>query len=178
MPRRSTISQLPAEVRKWLEGELRKRGFAGYTELTVELNRRLAAIGDPRKVSRTAVNEFGQEIEDGLAALRDLAEYSKAMKDVLDDDEGAINDTLIGNAQLELMKQLKRARQNPDSVDVTKLTRSIAELGHASIRQKKHQIEVKALKAAAARVEETARKSGLSREVIDELKREMLGVAA
>ncbi len=57
--------------------------------------------------------------------------------------------------------------------------KNIATLSRASVNLKKFQIEVRArAEAAAANVEKIAKKGGLSAESVEQLRREILGIAA
>jgi hypothetical protein len=61
MPPRRKIDALPAEERQWLQDALRARGFAGYVEVTEELNDRLAARGYGDTLHPATVHRFGAE---------------------------------------------------------------------------------------------------------------------
>ena len=68
---------------------------------------------------------------------------------------------------------------NPEEVDVNKLFKNAAEIGKASVSQKRFSSEVRArAEAAAANVEKIAKKGGLSAEAVEQLRREILGIAA
>lgn len=61
MPPPRKIDSLPSEIREWLQTTLRERGFAGYAEVTEELNARLADAGKVVEFHPATVHRFGQE---------------------------------------------------------------------------------------------------------------------
>ncbi|MCY1381648.1 hypothetical protein D9M69_695810 [compost metagenome] len=64
-------------------------------------------------------------------------------------------------------------------IDLPKVAKAVAELGRASVVQKKWAAEVRTkAEAAASQVEKIARKGGLNAETVAEIRREILGVAA
>jgi len=66
-----------------------------------------------------------------------------------------------------------------DQMDLPKVAKAVAELGKASVVQKKWQAEWREkTEAAAARVEKIAKKGGLNAETVDEIRREILGMAS
>ncbi|KAB6715847.1 phage protein Gp27 family protein [Roseobacter sp. TSBP12] len=76
MPPPRKIDLLPAELRVWLQDELRDRGFAGYVELTEELNRRLAEHGSSETLHPATVNRFGQGYEAFVKAQEQASEWA------------------------------------------------------------------------------------------------------
>lgn len=63
MPPPRKIDLIPADLRGWLQEELKERGFGGYVELTAALNDRLEERGEEIRVGKSAVHSFGQEYE-------------------------------------------------------------------------------------------------------------------
>ena len=92
------------------------------------------------------------------------------------DEEGAVNEALMRLVQEHLFKLLMAEE---GEFDLPKVARAVAELGRATVTQKKWQAEVRArAEAAAAAVEKIAKKGGLSAESVDQLRREILVIAA
>ena len=88
----------------------------------------------------------------------------------------AVNEALMRLVQEHLFKLLMAEE---GEFDLPKVARAVAELGRATVTQKKWQAEVRArAEAAAAAVEKIAKKGGLSAESVDQLRREILGIAA
>ncbi|PZE13170.1 DUF3486 family protein [Pseudomonas solani] len=170
MPPRSKVAALPAEVKSWLDQVLVESNFSGYEALSAELADRGYSIG------KSALHAYGQTFEDRLSRLRMASEQAKAVVTAAPDEEGAVNEALMRLVQEQLFNMLMAA---DGKVDLPKVAKAVAELGRASVVQKKWQAEVRErAESAAAKVEKIARKGGLTAETVDAIRREILGVAA
>ncbi|WP_271103396.1 DUF3486 family protein [Pseudomonas tohonis] len=170
MPPRSKVAALPAEVKSWLDQVLVENNFSGYEALSAELADRGYSIG------KSALHAYGQTFEDRLSRLRMASEQAKAVVTAAPDEEGAVNEALMRLVQEQLFNLLMAA---DGKVDLPKVAKAVAELGRASVVQKKWQAEVRErAETAAAKVEKIARKGGLTAETVDAIRREILGVAA
>lgn len=169
MPPRSKVLSLPPEVKEWLDQALIENNFSQYEALSAALAERGHSIG------KSALHEYGQNFEDRLSALRTASEQAKAMVAAAPDDEGAVNEALMRLVQEQIFNSLMA---QDGKVDLAKTAKAVAELGRASVVQKKWQAEVR-LKAesAAQAVEKIAKKGGLSADTVAEMRREILGVA-
>lgn len=137
MPRRSAVNQLPTEVKAWLDRALAESGFADYQLLADELKSRGFDI------SKSAVHRYGQQFEERLASLRLVTEQSRAIVEANPDDDNAINDALMRLTQEKLFAILMEMQVDPTKVNLVGVTRSIAELGRASVMQKKWMAEAR-----------------------------------
>lgn len=170
MPPRSKVAQLPAEVKTWLDKALAENNFSDYEALAAELTERGFAI------SRSALHRYGQGFEERLAALKMASEQARAVVAAAPDEEGAVNEALMRLVQEHLFKLLMT---EGDQIDLPKVAKAVAELGRASVVQKKWQAEVRErAEAAAAKVEKIAKKGGLNADTVAEIRREILGVAS
>lgn len=170
MPARSKVAALPAEVKEWLDRALAENNFSDYELLAEELKARGYAI------SKSALHRYGQAFETRLSALKMASEQARAVVAAAPDEEGAVNEALMRLVQEHLFKLLMAEE---GEFDLPKVARAVAELGRATVTQKKWQAEVRArAEAAAAAVEKIAKKGGLSAESVDQLRREILGIAA
>lgn len=168
MPPRSKVAKLPKPVKEWLDRTLVANNFSGYETLAAELAARGYAI------SKTALNNYGQEFEDKLHDLKLAHEQAKAVVSVVPDEEGSMNDALVRLVQDKLFKLL---RTDEGKIDLAKVGRAIADLGRASIQQKKWQAEMRAkVEDAAQAVEKIARKGGLSVETAEQIRAQILGI--
>ncbi|WP_312360832.1 MULTISPECIES: DUF3486 family protein [Stutzerimonas stutzeri group] len=169
MPPRSKVATLPAEVKAWLDQALAENNFSDYEALAQELTERGYAI------SKSALHRYGQNFEERLSALKMASEQARAVVAAAPDEEGAVNEALMRLVQEHLFKLLMT---EGDQIDLPKVAKAVAELGKASIAQKKWQAEVRAkAEAAATEVEKIAKKGGLDAETVAEIRREILGVA-
>lgn len=133
MPPRSKVAKLPAEVKAWLDRALAENNFSEYEALSAELKERGFAI------SKSALSRYGQNFEERLSALKIASEQAKAIVDAAPDEDGAVNDSLMRLVQEKLFGLLME--EHRDNVDLPKVARAVAELGKASIAQKKFAIE-------------------------------------
>jgi hypothetical protein len=61
MPAPRKVDLLPPELKRWLEAELRTRGFAGYEALAESLNWKLEEEGLELRIQKSALHSFGAE---------------------------------------------------------------------------------------------------------------------
>lgn len=173
MPPRSKVHALPPELKEWLDNELMARGFADYEQLAADLKARGA------DVSRSSLQRYGSPFEKKMAQLKLAGEQARALVDAAPDDEDKLGAAVIRMTQEKIFNLLLELDINPEEVDVNKLFKNAAEIGKASVSQKRFSSEVRArAEAAAANVEKIAKKGGLSAESVEQLRREILGIAA
>ncbi|PIA73654.1 terminase [Ectopseudomonas toyotomiensis] len=172
MPPRSKVAQLPPRVKAWLDQALVENNFSGYELLSAELAGRGYSIG------KSALHSYGQSFEERLAALKMASEQAKAVVAVAPDDDGAVNEALLRLTQERLFTLLADGK---GPLDISKVGKTVAEIIKASVTQKKYAAEAEARRAAlqeAANVAEGAMTSqGMSKEAIDAIKRDILGIA-
>ena len=170
MPPRSKVASLPKTVKAWLDKALAENSFSEYESLAAELSAQGFSI------SKSALHRYGQDFESKLSALKMASEQARAVVAAAPDEEGAVNEALMRLVQEHLFKILMA---DGKSFDLPKVAKAVAELGKASIAQKKWQSEYREkAEAAALRVEKIAKKGGLNQATIDELRREILGMAS
>lgn len=172
MPVRSKVKQLPEDIRAWLNAELIQRGFGDYEALETLLESK------GFEISKSALHRYGQQFEERVQALKMATDQAKAITESAPDDEGAVSDALMRLVQEKLFNVLLNLGDiDPTKINLGTLARSIAELGRASVTQKKWQAEVRARVAVVAdRAAEVARKGGLSSAAVETIKREILGI--
>lgn len=172
MPPRSKVHALPKAVKEWLDGALVEGNFAGYEGLANELKARGC------DVSKTAVHRYGQAFEERLSTLRLVTEQAKAVVEASPDDDDAVNQALIRVTQEKLFTVMMDLKIDPRSVDIAKITRSIADLSRSSTASKEYANKVKLrAKEAAKDIAAVAKKAGLTDEAVNEIKKRILGVA-
>ena len=64
MPAPRKVDLLPAELRGWLDAELKTRGFADYQGLAEALNWRLEESGLELRVQKSALHAYGADFRD------------------------------------------------------------------------------------------------------------------
>jgi hypothetical protein len=173
MPRRSKVEGLPADVKAWLDQALVQNNFSQYELLSAELAKRGYEIG------KSGLHRYGKEFSERLKALRVVTEQARAVVEASPDEDGAVNDALVRLTQEKMFGILMELNVDPDEVDIVKLTRAIAELGKASVAQKRWQTEARkqALSDAASVAGAAARSAGLTDEAAAQIQQRILGVA-
>ena len=172
MAPRSKVHALPSELKEWLDAELVRRGFGDYVQLAADLKARGA------EVSKSALQRYGSPFERRMAQLKMASEQARAMVDAAPDDEDALGSAVVRLAQEKIFSILMELDIDAEDVDVNKLFKNAAEIGKASVAQKKWRMEVQTkVREAAANVEKIAKKGGLSADSVQQLRREILGIA-
>ena len=137
MAPRSKVLQLPDEVKAWLDKALAENNFSDYELLSKELADR------GFEISKSALHRYGQDFESRLSALKMASEQARAVVDAAPDEEGAVNEALMRLVQEHLFKLLLAEE---GKFDLPKVAKAVAELGRASVTQKKFAIEERARK--------------------------------
>lgn len=137
MPVRSKADTMPPELKKWLDEELVRRGFSDYRQLAEDLRQR---GGD---WSKSGVQRYGSKFELRMAQLKMSSEQATALVDVVPDDADKMGQAVVRLAQDKIFQLLVEMDVDPKKVDINKLFKSAAEIGKASVTQKRWQAEVR-----------------------------------
>ncbi len=182
MPPRDKISQLPAEVRTAIDRLLIDRGFSGYEALEEQI---LEAHGI--EVGKSTLHRYGQRLERRLSAIRASTEAAKAIANAAPDDADERSAAVISLVQSDLFEALLDLQEAGDEeVDtservklLSRAARAIAQTGRASVGQKKWAAEIRrdVAQEAAERAADVAKRGGLSADMVNNLRRELLGIA-
>lgn len=172
MPRRSKIDQLPSEVKALLDEALVENNFGKYRMLSDEFKKR------GYDLSKTAIHRYGQVFEERLKALKLVTEQARAVVKAAPDDDGAVNDALVRLTQEKMFSILMELQVDPQGIDLAKLARAVAELGKASVAQKRWQVEARkqALQDAAKEAGNVAKHAGITNEVVEQIQTRILGM--
>jgi hypothetical protein len=165
MPKRSTVDALPRELKEWLDDELVKRGFGDYVALAIDLKAKGAAI------SKSSLHRYGSKFEERMAQLRASTEQARAIVAASPDDEGAMGEALVRLTQDKMFGILMDLEVDPKSIDLTKFSRSVADLTRSSIGQKRYVQEFRAKTAEKMKTIEAEAKAmkGETRDVALEM---------
>lgn len=173
MAARSKILQLPEEVRKRLEAMLIANNFSDYDGLAQWL------LEQGFEIHRSSVHRFGSAFEERVRALKASTDQARAIVEASPDDDGAMNEALMRLTQQMAFDLLMQLSVDPESIDFPKLVRAISDMNRSSVALKKYRDEMREKVAAAAKaVGDVAKRRGLSAEAADEIRREILGIAA
>ncbi|OIP06976.1 MAG: terminase [Betaproteobacteria bacterium CG2_30_59_46] len=174
MPRRSKVEGLPSDVKAWLDQALVKNNFSQYELLSAELGKRGYEIG------KSGLHRYGKGFEERLKTLRLVTEQARAVVQAAPDEDGAVNDALVRLTQEKMFSILMEMNVDPDAVDLPKLARAVAELGKASVAQKRWQAEARkqALTDAAKEAGDAAKSVGLTDDAVAQIQNRILGMSA
>lgn len=147
MAPRSKVHSLPPELKEWLDAELVKRGFGDYVQLAADLKARGA------DVSKSALQRYGSPFEQRMAQLKMASEQARALVDAAPDEEDKLGAAVMRMTQEKIFNLLMDLEINADDVDVNKLFKNAAEIGKASVTQKRFSMEARAALKEEARRE-------------------------
>lgn len=187
MPRRSSLLELPPEVRDDLNGRLLANGFRDYEALATWLQEA------GYEISKSALHRWGQNLEaefaGAMADARRAAELGRALAG--DDDGSGLRRATTAMAQETLLRVLMGLRQAEQAAtlegdeinhaDLAKslslVTRSLADLGRLGLADSKYATEQAkmALAAASDAAASTASGQGLSPDGIAALRAAIMG---
>lgn len=179
MARESSIDLLSAEDKTWLDRRFMDQGFCGYEEIANILQER------GYNVSKSSVHRYGQKVEQKLAAVQASTQAAMMIADAAPDDSDMRSSAVLSLVQTELFNALiaLQESENPDAdpadriMLMAKAGKGIAEIAKASVNQKKWQSEVnERVQQAAKAVEKIVKKGGMSKDTVDEVKKEILGI--
>lgn len=187
MPRPRKINLLPAELRAWLNEELKERGFSGYEDLAEALNFRLEEEGMELRIGKTAVHAYGKE----YAEFARLNEEASAWASSWLQDNGLEEEAQRHNVLFQMMTtvafkvlvsmQAKEGGQI-DPRDLAFLGKMMKDLMNSSgIREKliadeRERAAKQAREQAAEAVKKVGREAGLTEETVSVVLGEILGV--
>jgi 2,4-dienoyl-CoA reductase-like NADH-dependent reductase (Old Yellow Enzyme family) len=157
MPPRSKIYDLPQDLREELNERLVNTGFQDYDGLTDWLEER------GFKLSRSAVHRYGRGLQE---------EFEEAM----DATARIVQDQL-----LRITIAMRKAEHEPEKAakHLSSVTRALADIGRVSLGQKKwaRELRQEVAREAADAAETSLASQGMTRESIDAIKRDILGIA-
>ena len=182
MPPRSKVYELPAEVRDQLNEKLVSSGFQDYTGLAEWLE------SNGYKISRSSVARYGsdlqQEFEEAMGDVRKTTELARALTAEQEDESGALLDATARIVQDQLLRvsiAMRKAEEDPAKAakQLGSVTKALADIGRVSLSQKKwaRELRVEVAAEAAAAAEGAMASQGMSRDAIDAIKRDILGIA-
>lgn len=176
---RSKVETLPREVRAWLDKALAENGFAKYELLAAQLTKK------GHTISKSSLHRHGEKLEKRMAAVSASTSAARAIAESLPDDSGDLNSAVMSMVQSDIFSALVDLQEVTDLppaeklVLMSKVGRTLAPMVGASIRLKKFAEDVRTrAQAAADKAAKLAIKGGLSKATAEDIRREILGIAA
>lgn len=187
MARKSSVARLPADIKTYIEAML-ATGAQTLDELIADLRERFPAEAQAGDLpSRSALHRYGSKLDRRLAAIRASTEAAKLIQAQAGDDQDARSEALTALVQTELFEAILMLQEADDpEMDASErvgmlssAAKNIATLTRSSIGLKTFQAQARArAKAAAATVDKIAKSGGLSGDAAEQIRREILGIAA
>lgn len=174
MPPRSKIEHLPEPIFEELKKRLVDSAFSDYRGHAEWL----ATQGF--EIRKSAVHQFGQGFEAEMERMRMSVAEAKEVVKAVPDTEGAMNDALMRMVQHRVYELLRDADgEDLPPKALAALTRAIADVGRASIAQKKFMTEAQATaRTVADEVATEMKKSGaISDATIEQFRNRVLCIA-
>ena len=176
----SKVALLPDEVRRDFESRLIQGAFSGYEALSDWLETQ------GYEISKSVLHKHGQKLKRRLEAIKASTQAAQLLAESVPDEAGALSSAVLNLVQTEMFDLLVNLQEADDADDAgarVKLlgnaAHAMADLARASLKQKEWAGQVRErTEAAAAAVEKITRKGGLSAEAANEIRREILGIAA
>jgi hypothetical protein len=167
--KRSKVTQLPKEVKAWLDQALIENNFSGYEQLEKELVARGCVIG------KSSIHRYGQEFEDRLRAVKLATEQATAIAAASPDDGGAMNDALIRLVQEKAFQALLKMEEGAPLKEIGLM---VARLSNATVKQKQWATEVREkAQSVADSVVDLIAKGGMSEASQEIARKKILGIA-
>jgi len=189
MPPPRKIDLLPAELRGWLQEELRLRGFGDYVALAEALNARLADEGLELRIGKSAIHAFGQEYEHFVKAQEQASAWAADWMNDNGMEEEAKRHNVLFQMITTLAFKAMQSKMTSEGKDIDprelhflgKMLKDV--MSSSGIREKlmeeeRARIAREARESAAAAVDKHARSAGMSAETAEAIKAEILGVSA
>jgi hypothetical protein len=183
MPSRSKVETLPREVRAWLDKALADNGFAKYELLAAQIKAKGYAL------SKSSLHRHGEKLEKRLAAVRASTEAARLIADALPDEADHRSAAVMSMVQTDIFEALvdlqDASANDAERMEpaerlklMAKVGRTLAPMVGASIRLKKFSEDVtERARAAADKAAKLAQKGGLSKATVEDIRREILGIA-
>ena len=180
MGRETSIDQLAADDKNWLDKRFMDQGFCGYEEISRILQER------GYDISKSSVHRYGQKVEQKLAAVKASTQAAMMIAEAAPDDSDLRSSAVLSLVQTEMFNALiaLQESENPDAdpadriMLMAKAGKGIAEIAKASVNQKKWESDVRVrVESAAKAVEKIVKKGGLSKETAEEIRKQILGIA-
>ena len=165
---RSAVRQLPAGIREELDRRLIAGAFTGYRSLVAWLH------GAGFRIGLASVHRHGVALERRIERVRHASEQAQAFVAAVGDDGGALSDAAMRDIQMRIHDVLLEANEDRDDLKtLAQAARALADVARASasIRDERR----KARREAAAAAGETARRSGVSADVVAAIRQAIEG---
>ena len=166
MPSRSKISKIPEDIRAELDRRLVSGGFSDYRGLTSWLSE------NEVEISVGAVQRHGSLLQERIDKIRASTEMAQALVSGSPDDGGAMSEAALRLVQ-ERMFDLLLEVENHDLEGMAKAATALAKASRANnaVREERR----RALATAADVAEKAVKRAGVSKSVMEAIRRDIEG---
>lgn len=172
--RSKVVTALPKELRDQLDQKLVSGSFSDYRGLEAWLDTQ------GFKISRGSLQRYGSAFERRIKTIAIATQQARALAEASPDREGSMTDALARLVQEKMLSVLVEAEDIEDG-QLTRMARAIADLGRATISQKRWSEEVrerldKQKRAADQKMVELKSAGGISDEAYDKMRAILLDI--
>jgi len=177
----SRIDKLDADIKLLLDKLLRDKQYT-QVEIRERVNAQLTTRGD-EPLSAAGLSRYATRMESFGARIREAREVSEAWIATLGSEpSGEVGQLLIEMVRtlaFDLTLKLANGSEDVEPKFIKEIAIGLERLEKAASESVRREQQIRQVVAqeAAAKVEEVARKGGLSAETIQTLRKEMLGIA-
>lgn len=183
MPPTKKLDLVPEELVDQLKAMLAERGFGDIVEVTEEFNTLLQGHGVEIRVGKTSVGNFSKMLKDQRDAFSMAETLLSDMDLEAESDMHRTLMTMIATSAMHMMRSVREEDGHLPAGDLMNLGRMLKDLmGSAGIREKllegeRERIAKEARQAAAEAAVDTVRAAGMSEQLEEQIKANILGVA-
>jgi hypothetical protein len=178
MTRKSTVQAMSDEARQELDRMVRD-GRATIDQI----RDRLAELEGENAPSRSAVGRYVQSAKQQMQRYREAQEVAKVwvgkLEEEPDGDVGRLLSEMLRTVAFNTLSQLGEGEAEAQAKDIKSLAQAIKDLATADKTSAERELRIRreVAEQAAEKAGEVARRGGLSRDAVQEMRREILGVA-
>jgi len=119
MPPPRKIDLLPAELRAWLQEELRARGFGQYEELADALNFRLEEAGLNLRIRKSAIHAWGTEYQEFVRLQEQASDWAKEWLGEMGMDDQAQRQNVLFQMLTTLAFKVMQAEVQKEGAEIS-----------------------------------------------------------
>ncbi len=119
MPPPRKIDLLPAELRAWLQEELRARGFGQYEELAEALNFRLEEAGLNLRIRKSAIHAWGTEYQEFVRLQEQASDWAKEWLGEMGMDDQAQRQNVLFQMLTTLAFKVMQAEVQKEGAEIS-----------------------------------------------------------
>ena len=182
MARQSSIARLPADILEQLQ-ELLRDPRVTQLEATAKINAILEAEGHEDRLSKSAVNRYAVKMEEVGKRIRESREVAGMFINRLGAEPqgkvGHLLNEMVRTLAFDAVLDFSEGDDKASPKMIKDLATAIHRLERAASENVKREEEIRkrVLADAAKAVEKTAKQNGLSADSVQEIRKQILGVA-